>query len=237
MKKIVVFLFLFLFATLYALKATAQGQDKYIQFSGFVIDSKTEEALPGAFIKIENAGRGTLSNSRGYFILNVFPGDSIIFSYIGFAKQFHVIPDNVGLNYSAVVELQEDAKMLKEVQVYPFRTEEEFKKALIAMELPDDQERRILRETFSQENINRMVAMQGMSADANYRLAMNQQLMQIQRQGQMTVNPLTNPFAWLNFINTVKSGSLKDKSWKQQFENKPSFEKGGRDNIFRNGGN
>ena len=153
-----------LLVTLFATEANAQGEDKYIQFSGFVIDSKSEEALPGAYITIENAGRGVISNSKGYFILNVFPGDSIVFNYLGFSKQYHVIPKEAGLNYSAVVELQEDAKVLKEVRVYPFRTEEEFKNALIAMELPDERERQILRETFSQDNVNRLVAMQGMTA-------------------------------------------------------------------------
>jgi hypothetical protein len=221
---------------IFSQEVKAQGEDKYIQFSGFVIDSKSEEALPGAFISIENAGRGVISNSKGYFILNVFPGDSIMFSYLGFAKQYHVIPSEAGLNYSAVVELQEDAKVLKEVRVYPFRTEEEFKNALLAMNLPDERQRQILRETFSQDNINRLVAMQAMSADGNYRYAMDQQLRQINSRGQMTVNPLTNPFAWANFIQTIKSGAVKDKSWKSKYENIPR-EAGSRDAIFRSGGN
>ncbi|MDP5121284.1 MAG: carboxypeptidase-like regulatory domain-containing protein [Spirosomaceae bacterium] len=238
------FLFISLLVTVFvgisATETKAQGEDKYIQFSGFVIDSKSEEALPGAYITIENAGRGVISNSRGYFILNVFPGDSIVFRYLGFSKQYHVIPSSAGLNYSAVVELQEDAKVLKEVRVYPFRTEEEFKDALIAMELPDERERQILRETFSQDNINRLVAMQAMSADGNYRFAMDQQLQQITSRGQMTMNPLFNVGAWANFIQTIKSGSLqeglKDQSWKSKYENVPR-EPGSRDAIFRSGGN
>ena len=229
-------LMLCLFLAIFSQETKAQGEDKYIQFSGFVIDSKSEEALPGAFISIENAGRGVISNSKGYFILNVFPGDSIMFSYLGFSKQYHVIPSEAGLNYSAVVELQEDAKVLKEVRVYPFRTEEEFKNALLAMELPDERERQILRETFSQDNINRLVAMQAMTADGNYRYAMQLQQQQFNNQANMTVNPLTNPFAWANFIQTIKSGALKDQSWKSKYENTPR-EPGGRDAIFRNGGN
>ena len=221
---------------IFAPEAAAQGEDKYIQFSGFVIDSKSEEALPGAYITIENAGRGVISNSKGYFILNVFPGDSIVFNYLGFSKQYHVIPREAGLNYSAVVELREDAKVLKEGTVYPFRTEEEFKDALISMNLPDERERQILRETFSQDNVNRLVAMQGMTAAGNYRYAMDQQLQQINSRGQITVNPLTNPFAWANFIQTIKSGAFKDDTWKSKYENVPR-EQGSRDAIFRNGGN
>jgi hypothetical protein len=78
--------------------------------------------------------------------------------------------------------------------------------------------------------------MQAMSADGNYRYAMDQQLRQINNRGQMTVNPLTNPFAWANFIQTIKSGAIKDQSWKSKYENIPR-EAGSRDAIFRNGGN
>jgi hypothetical protein len=65
---------------------------------------------------------------------------------------------------------------------------------------------------------------------------MDQQLRQINSRGQMTVNPLTNPFAWANFIQTIKSGAVKDKSWKSKYENIPR-EAGSRDAIFRSGGN
>jgi hypothetical protein len=70
-----------------------------------------------------------------------------------------------------------------------------------------------------------------MGSVGNYRYAMDQQLMHLQGQKQVTQNPLTNVFAWSNFIKSVKNGSLTDKSWK-----KGSYiptEKGTRDNIFK----
>lgn len=234
MKKIKFILLITFIVMVGSVKLFAQGDQKYVQFSGFVIDNKSEEALPGAYIYVVNAGKGTITNSKGYFIINVFPGDTIQFSYLGFNKQYHVVPKTVGLNYSAVVEMQQDAKMLKEVKVYPFSTEEEFKRALVQMQLPDAQERKILEETFSQESVARMVAMQSMSADANYRFAMNQQLAAIQNKGMVTVNPLFSPTAWMSFINSVKKGGLKDDSWKGKFDNVPR-EKGGRDAIFKSG--
>lgn len=214
----------------------AQGENKYITFSGFVIDSKTEEPLPNAYISIPEAGRGTIADARGYFILYVFPEDSVVFSYVGFKPQYHKIPKNTQLNYSAVVELQQDAKLLKEVKVYPFSTEEEFKEALVKMELPDARERALLEKNYSREKVAEMVAMRGMSADMNYRYAMSQQLQQLQNRGQVTLNPLLNPFSWGSFIKSVKSGAFTDKSWKGAADIVPR-EPGTRDNIFRNGGN
>jgi hypothetical protein len=218
-------------------ESNAQGQEKYITFSGFVIDGKTDEPLPGAYIINERAGRGTLSNGKGYFLIDVFPGDSLVFSYLGFKKQYHIIPKTVTLNYSAVVELMENATMLKEVKVYPFRNEEEFKLALIEMELPDARERAILDENFSKSNLERAMALQGMGASANYRYAMNQQLMRIQSQNQMTMNPLLDVFSWGNFIKSVKDGTFQSNFKKKSPEYVVPRDAGSRDQIFRNGGN
>jgi hypothetical protein len=211
----------------------AQGEIKYITFSGVVLDSKTKEPLPNAYITIPVAGRGTMSNIRGYFIINVFPGDTIVFSYLGFKKQYHVIPKKADLEYSVIVDMKEDSKMLKEVKVYPFSTEEEFKEALVNMKLPDEKERKLLEETFSKENVAIMMAFHGMSADANYRYAMNQQLNAINNRGTVTMNPLLNPFSWINFIRSAKNGDLKKSdAWKEAAKKQPK-ESMTRDELYR----
>jgi hypothetical protein len=107
----------------------AQGQDRQVTFTGFLTGGKSNEPLPGAYVYIPKAGKGVLSAANGYFALPVFPGDSIIFSYVGFRTQYHIIPRRLtDLTYSAVVALQEDVKTLAEVKVYPYATEELFKK-------------------------------------------------------------------------------------------------------------
>lgn len=218
-----------------AFDGMSQGEKKYVTFSGFVIDGKSDEPLPGAYIINERAGRGTLTNTQGYFVIDVFPGDSLVFSFLGFKKQYHIIPRDVTLNYSAVVELREDATMLKEVKVYPFNNEEEFKLALIEMELPDARERAILEENFSKENLERAMAFQGMGAGANYRYAMNQQLQQLQNRGTLTRNPLTDVFAWSRFIKSVKDGSFSLKGTEKQGKYVLPKTAGSRDQILRSG--
>lgn len=226
---------MFLLVFVLANESKAQGEKKYVTFSGFVIDGTDDTPLVGAYVVNHRAGRGVFTNDRGYFILDVFPGDSLLFSYLGFKKQFHIIPKSVGLNYSAVVELSLDAKMLKEVRVYPFRTEDEFKTAFLEMELPHARERELIEKNFNSEKLRSLAANQALGSSGNYRYAMDQQLMHLQAQKQMTMNPLMSVASWTNFIRTVKSGAFTDKSWK-----KADFvpgERTGRDNIFRNGGN
>ncbi|MCY7358030.1 MAG: carboxypeptidase-like regulatory domain-containing protein, partial [Rudanella sp.] len=114
--------------------ALAQGQERQVTFTGFITGGKTNEPLPQAYIYIPKAGRGVLSANNGYFALPVFPGDSIIFSYVGFKPQYHIIPRRLtDVTYSAVVALQEDVKTLAEVKVYPYATEQLFKEAFVSM--------------------------------------------------------------------------------------------------------
>jgi hypothetical protein len=219
--------------TLFALlKAQAQGQDPHITFSGIIIEARSNEPLPGAAVQIPRAGKGILSNNQGYFSIRVFPGDSVVFSFLGFKKQYYKIPKDVERTYSAVIELQEDSKMLKEVKVYPYSTEEAFKEALVNMKLPDEAERQMLEERFGKEAVQAMVSQTAMGANGNYRYMMNQQQQSFLDRGTVRTLNFTNPFAWMSFIRDVKSGALKDKSYKAGANSLPK-ENLTRDEFFR----
>jgi len=194
--------------TLLTTDARAQGEQKFITFSGFVIDGSTDEPMVGAYVINHRAGKGVQANAKGYFILDVFPGDSIVFSFMGFKPQYHIIPKNTGLTYSAVVELNIENKWLKEVKVYPFRTEEEFKMAFLSMDAPNEEERRIIEKNLGTATLRSIAMAMPMSSMGNYRYAMDQQLTHLHSQKMNTVNPLTNAGSWLNFIRSVKNGTV-----------------------------
>lgn len=211
--------------------AFAQGQERQITFTGFITGGKTNEPLPGAYIYIPKAGRGVLSATNGYFALPVYPGDSIIFSYVGFKTQYHIIPRRLSdVTYSAVVALQEDVKMLAEVKVYPYATEELFKQAFVNMKLPDEKQREALAKNTDPEYLMRLAAVTPMGAVANHQYFMNQQYFgreAITNRGQATTLPFLNPFAWANFIKSVKNGDLSKKDFRKELNQAP------RENITR----
>ena len=211
--------------------AHAQGQDRQITFTGFLTGGKTNEPLPGAYIYIPKAGKGVLSAPNGYFALPVFPGDSIIFSYVGFKTQYHIIPRRLtDLTYSAVVALQEDVKTLAEVKVYPYATEELFKDAFVNLKLPDEKEREILARNTSPEAIMRQAATMPMGALANHQNFVNQQFFGRESVVGRSSTPtfsFTNPFAWANFIRSVKRGDFKTKEWRSELNKAP------RENVSR----
>lgn len=211
--------------------ARAQGQERQITFTGFLTGGKTNEPLPGAYIYIPKAGKGVLSAANGYFALPVFPGDSIIFSYVGFKTQYHIIPRRLtDLTYSAVVALQEDVKTLAEVKVYPYATEELFKDAFVNLKLPDEKERENLARNTSPEAMMRQAATMPMSALANHQNFVNQQFFGRESIIGRSATPtfaFTNPFAWANFIRSVKRGDLKNKEWRSELNKAP------RENVSR----
>jgi hypothetical protein len=209
----------------------AQGQQKAIIFTGIVVAGKTTERLPGATILIPKAGKGVLATNDGYFSIPVFPGDSIVFSYVGYKTQYHKIPRNYNAEtYSAIIVMRADVQMLAEVRVYPYATEEEFKKAFLELRLPDQADRDAIARSTSQEYLTKMAAITPNSAQTNFRYTLDQQLFgreSAANRGFATTFPFLNPFAWDRFIKSVKNGDLKKKEYRKELNFTP------RENITR----
>lgn len=199
----------------------AQGQQKVIIFTGRVLGGKQAEPLPGAYIFIPKAGKGTLSDNSGYFALPIFPGDSILFKYLGYKDQYYIVPRRLmEESYSAIVLLKEDVRTLAEVKVYPYATLEEFKRAVVDLKLPDEEARENLARNTDSEYLARLAAATPMSAGSNYRNFMNQQLFgreSAQNRSSVTMSPFLNPFAFLSLFRDVKSGRFK-KGFNQTYE-------------------
>jgi hypothetical protein len=225
MKRSFFILILVLSGILFSLDSFAQGEKKAIIFNGVVVAGKTSERLPGAAIYIPKAGRATLALSDGTFTIAVFPGDSIVYSYLGYKKQFHIIPRNYNTDtYSAIIAMQENATLLTEVKIYPYSTEEEFKKAFLALQLPDQADREALARSTDPDYINRMAASMPNNAQTNFRNTMDQQIFGRESAGGKnfaTTFPFLNPFAWSRFIKSVKNGDLKQKEYRKDLGNTP----------------
>lgn len=225
MKKLLLYILFVLTTTLFGHNAQAQGQQKAIIFTGVVVAGKSTDRLPGAYIFIPKAGRGTLTNATGYFSIPVFPGDSIVYSYVGYKTQYHIIPRNYNAEtYSAIIAMQESVTMLAEVRVYPYATEEEFKKAFLELRLPDQADRDALAKMTNTDYINRLAQQLPNNAQTNYRYTMDQQLFgreSAANKGFATTFPFLNPFAWANFIKSVQNGDLKQKEYRKDLNQTP----------------
>ncbi|CAM3841978.1 carboxypeptidase-like regulatory domain-containing protein [Aquirufa aurantiipilula] len=198
----------------------AQGQDKTVLFLGRVVTATKAEDLPLAYVYNPKAGRGALSDNFGMVEMYVFPGDSLVFTYVGYQKKYYIIPKNTDQVHRAIISLSEESKILSEVKVFPHSSEEEFKQAFLNMRLRDEKQRGILANNLEQSKLNVFALQAGMGASSNFR-NFSDQMVSAQANKTFYASPilsLTNPFAWINFIQSIKNGDLKKKEWKKAYE-------------------
>lgn len=191
-------------------EALAQGKSNVIQLSGLVLGEDSTSALAGANVYVPTAGRGTSTNQYGYFSLPVLPGDSVLFSTVGYKRQYYLVPENQKESLTLIVELDTDTTFLPAVEVFPYPTEEIFKEAILALKLPNQEQYANMRENLAEDLLARMFEAMPMDGSMNHRYFMNQQFDRVQYAGPRP-NPLLNPFAWAEFIKSIKRGDLKRK--------------------------
>ncbi len=190
--------------------AQDEQDKKVIQLSGIILNADSTDAVPGVNIYVPKKGRGTSSGRFGYFSMPVLEGDSVIFSFIGLKKQTFKIPDKVENDrISLILTMEVDEIALAEIEVMPYPTEEEFKRAVLAMNVMDPMA--ISRTNMSPEMLLRWAESMPASGGENFRYF---------QQGQVTQNQdlygprplrILDPFAWSQFIRSIKRGDLKNK--------------------------
>jgi hypothetical protein len=182
-----------------------------IQISGIILNSDSTDAVPGVNIYVPKKGRGTTSGRYGYFSMPVLEGDSVIFSFIGLKRQTFKVPETMDDDkISLIVTMQIDEIALAEIEVMPFPTEEEFKRQVLAMnyEAPMAIDS---RGNMSPETLLRYAEQMPASGNENWRYFQQGRVMQIQDRYGPRPFTLLDPFAWSNFIQSIKRGDLKKK--------------------------
>jgi hypothetical protein len=188
-------------------RAWAQGKRQVVQFTGIIASGDSLLGVAGASVYVPKAGRGTTSNA-------VLAGDSIVVRSLGYRNQTIVIPaDYQRQSFSVIISLKEDATVLPEVRIFPYTTEQAFKRAFLAMK-PMDERGSAAAENLNADLMRKIFNSQPMGATANYRQTMSQQQYNFDRRmgtapNPQSNNPLLNPFSWLQLIKQVKNGDFK----------------------------
>ena len=98
-----------------------------LTLSGIVISSDSVSVLPYTSIFANQHPQGVISDSTGFFKLEVYPSDTLTFSAVGYKTAQFVIPDHlIGQQYSLVQAMVRDTILLEEVTIYSFPTTSEF---------------------------------------------------------------------------------------------------------------
>lgn len=190
----------------------SQGDtSSFIQFSGIVISGDSLEAVPFCNIIDKTSRRGTTSDYFGYFSFVASPGDTIMFSSVGYKRSNFIIPDTLSTNkYSLIQLLHKDTVLLATAVIYPWPSREQFADAFVNTDIPNDDYKRAQNNLARAELKERMDAMP-MDGAMNFTYSMQQKQSKLYYAGQAPPINLLNPIAWSKFIKAWKNGDFKRK--------------------------
>lgn len=197
---------------------------RYIQVHGLVFDN---ENMPVKYVNIISKGlrTGTETDERGIFSIISYPGDTLIFSSIGYQPAFVRIPPGTDNPVFTVdITMNIDTINIGSVLVLPWRTYEEFKRAVVEYVSPVEVEITNMEKNLAliESQINEDA---DLNPEAGHRYAMQQEAERIMTRNQTPVNNLFNPFAWAKFIDGLKNGLLKNKESKKKKDRDNNIDK------------
>jgi hypothetical protein len=189
----------------------SQSSKEIIQFSGVVVSEDSLQPVPFCTIIDQETKRGTTSDYYGYFSFVAQKGDSIAFSSIGYKKNNFTIPDTLTSNkYSLIQVMYSDTIMLKTAVIYPWPSKEQFAKAFVEADIPNDDYQRAM-SNLSRSQLNERMEFTPMDGALNFKWQQQQIQSKLYYAGQYAPNSLLNPFAWTKFIEAWKRGDFKKK--------------------------
>lgn len=192
-------------ATAFAQEPTKSN--KLVQFSGIITDTDSNSVVPYVTItNLSNRGQKYAANYQGYFSFIVNPGDTVVFSAVGFTSKTLVLPQDITEHhYTAKIQIKPEVVYLKAVTIYPWATVEEFTKDFLSMKVADD-DMALAKRNLSQQSIKGMTLTLPRNSqeisNSNYRYNFDRMVNVNMRQ----TNPLLNPFAWGKLMQQIFNG-------------------------------
>ena len=183
-------------------------REHFIQVDGLVFD-RNGKPIANVNIISFRLVRGSISEGTGVYSIISIPGDTLLFSAIGFKKTLLKVPlDISGNRFTTDIMLDDDTINIENVVILPWKTYDEFKRAVLNYE-PNSVETKnmniniaLIRKSIQDLSIKS-------SPEAGYRYAMQQNYNSLMTKNQYPVNNLLNPFAWAKFFKGVKNGMFK----------------------------
>ncbi|MGM0579315.1 MAG: carboxypeptidase-like regulatory domain-containing protein [Bacteroidota bacterium] len=196
-----------LFVSFYSY-AQEEETEKVIQFTGVVLDEDSM-AVPGVHIYAPLFGRGTSTNQYGFFSMPVLEGDSLVISAVGFKKTTYIVPKVKRSTLKVIFQLKQDTEMMDEVQVYNMPpTSEAFKKAVLAMRLPEEYSN--IDKNLDPATLQKMYKNLPADGSMNHRWFVQEQAYYNQTKNSVRINPLLNPMSWVEIFRAIKRGDFTD---------------------------
>ena len=212
MKKIALFIAILTVVKPFSAQAQFENfKDSVVQLYGVVMTADSLQGLPAVSIIVQGTGRGTLTSNQGVFSIVALKGDNIEFSCIGFKNKITLIPtDLVGNQFSIIQLMVSDTTYLPAAIIKPRPSREQFERDFVNTDVPDDNIELARRNT---DMATRRILMRSLPRDGRESVNMNlaKSAQKYYYTGQAPPMNIFNPFAWGEFIRSLKRGDYKRK--------------------------
>lgn len=185
-----------------------QTKDKpLIQFTGIITDVDSNTVVPYVTVtNLTNKGQRYAANYKGYFSFIAHPGDTILYTAIGYRDLLLPVPTQINdTKYTAMIKMKAEIVNLPTVRVYPWATVEDFTRDFMSMKIADD-DYVIAARNLSPDALSGLILtlprdggeIQSINNRLNHDRALNKNMVQ--------TNPLLNPFAWGKLMQSIFKG-------------------------------
>ena len=183
-----------------------------IQISGVVLDQDSGSRIPYVSILVKGTKKYYMSDQRGFFSLVAYPNDEIEFHSISHKNRTYKINDTLNQKYYSIIQLlAKDTILLQEIEIYPWPSKEEFKRAFLALNLNSTDIDRA-ENNLQRDELSYLERTKTSSSSENYKYVMQAYYTKIYSVGQQPMNNLLNPIKWAQFIDAWRKGKFKSKT-------------------------
>ena len=148
-------LFLLFILTFFVFNLSGQEDSLYQQsynLSGTVTNGNSKELLSGAHL-LSSRGFATKTNEIGSFDIIVYANDTLKISYIGFKTLTYILPKNHNGKYLTKFSLYTDSIRLEEIEIFPWPSYSDFKKAFEELNFKDNEIKMVGVKMYKDRNV------------------------------------------------------------------------------------
>jgi len=211
-KRTVLSLFIFVLSLSWTFgQVTSQPKKKnYLQLSGVILDQDSLTPIPFVSIMVNDKGRA-VSDYYGFFTVVVSAGDMVQFLSASHKTRFYKVDDTCSLkHYYAIQVLTKDTIQLPVVDVYPWPSKDEFKRAFLSLDLASTDYDRA-DKNLNQQALTYIERTMTVSGSEAYKNTMQNYYTKVYTAGQQPQIQLMNPIAWAQFIDSWRKKNKKEK--------------------------
>jgi hypothetical protein len=188
-----------------------------VEFSGMVFyenENGHPAPLPYTNVAVMGTSRGSSADLDGFFSFVALPGETIVFSRIGYKTVEIKLDDTlVSDKYQWIQIMTEDNILLPEAIIMPWPSREHFKQEFLAIDITDEL-RSNAEANLAEEKMKEIRYSVPADGRETTSLLIKQQATDYVYTGQIKPQNIFNPLAWKKFIDAWRRGDFKKKDKK-----------------------